>query len=514
VLLEAPVLKAPAGRLAVAYRRHTAALAHLAPACRTADSPLTHPPVDPPVESHLCSRWNADAEPDPDGQQLRHVQEYLLAHEEIQYVWYDYWSMFQDERTAEQRKPTSQETDSRTEVEREEFKSMLATVNLLFLGCRTLILLDRSYMSRFWTQFEAWLAMRHCSESGLVDAHDTLQAFGGLDEFVHIDVLYDDQGYAEDLIQVMRKTWYHCSVDDAIEILSQPDVSVTNQRDKVEQLKHVRKLNDYVRKQFLSGHHAAPIGAIFDRLKEVGQLGRAKLKQLQENLQRTSEADAEPSASMRSASARSVWTLLKQAPQRQNESTAAARRAGAVATEVPPTSLSHTATSVPRGSQLGHTSVVKFSATAQVALPPQPADVDAADAATSLDADRMPPLEMRTASSLVSPASAAAHGPQAAQPSISQADAVEVAGACTKAPTVAQIAELEPGAEEASMAKTVSVVPAAEDTHSAVDEPGNISTEADVMKRISISISELSARFFHDDKERLKGLNPDEVLTV
>ena len=276
----------------------------------------------------------------------------------------------------------------------------------------------------------------------------------------------------------------------------------------------MRKLNDYVRKQFLSGHHAAPIGAIFDRLKEVGQLGRAKLKQLQENLQRTSEADAEPSASMRSASARSVWTLLKQAPQRQNESTAAARRAGAVATEVPPTSLSHTATSVPRGSQLGHTSVVKFSATAQVALPPQPADVDAADAATSLDADRMPPLEMRTASSLVSPASAAAHGPQAAQPSISQADAVEVAGACTKAPTVAQIAELEPGAEEASMAKTVSVVPAAEDTHSAVDEPGNISTEADVMKRISVSISELSARFFHDDKERLKGLNPDEVLTV
>lgn len=37
---------------------------------------------------------------------------------------------------------------------------VLRTVNLLYLGTRVLVLADISYLSRFWTQFEAWLSMQ------------------------------------------------------------------------------------------------------------------------------------------------------------------------------------------------------------------------------------------------------------------------------------------------------------------------------------------------------------------
>ena len=44
---------------------------------------------------------------------------------------------------------------------------MLKNVNLLYLGCTVLLIVDLSYLSRFWTQFEAWLSMRHASWEGL-----------------------------------------------------------------------------------------------------------------------------------------------------------------------------------------------------------------------------------------------------------------------------------------------------------------------------------------------------------
>ena len=44
---------------------------------------------------------------------------------------------------------------SKKSVERFEFDEMLHNVNWLFLGARVLILLDLSYLSRFWTQARA-----------------------------------------------------------------------------------------------------------------------------------------------------------------------------------------------------------------------------------------------------------------------------------------------------------------------------------------------------------------------
>ena len=55
----------------------------------------------------------------------------------------------------------------RTAAEKISFMWMLRNVNLLYLGTQVLVLLDLSYQSRFWTQFEAWLSMQDCKESGL-----------------------------------------------------------------------------------------------------------------------------------------------------------------------------------------------------------------------------------------------------------------------------------------------------------------------------------------------------------
>jgi hypothetical protein len=107
------------------------------------------------VVSH---RWETPTDPDPDGVQALAVQDYLKAHPEIDAVWFDFCSMPQGR--------------DKTPSESAEFKEMLPNINLLYLTCSVLILMDRSYMNRFWTQFEAYLSMRAITSDGLTNALD------------------------------------------------------------------------------------------------------------------------------------------------------------------------------------------------------------------------------------------------------------------------------------------------------------------------------------------------------
>ena len=91
----------------------------------------------------LCAvshRWEDSSAPDTKGVQLRTIIEHLQDNPSIKLVWYDHWCMPQGKRTV-----------SDTVL----FKWMLGSVNMLYLGCSVLVLLDISYLSRFWTQFEA-----------------------------------------------------------------------------------------------------------------------------------------------------------------------------------------------------------------------------------------------------------------------------------------------------------------------------------------------------------------------
>ena len=77
---------------------------------------------------------------------LAAVQAHLREHPEVQWVWYDYWCMPQK---------NSKDEDDRTPVEKAEFVSMLSCIADLYLTTRVLIILDNTYIGRFWTMTEA-----------------------------------------------------------------------------------------------------------------------------------------------------------------------------------------------------------------------------------------------------------------------------------------------------------------------------------------------------------------------
>jgi hypothetical protein len=62
----------------------------------------------------------------------------------------------------------------RTRADDVLFKWMLWNVSQLFVRCSVLILLDRSYMSRFWTQFEAWVHRPRIEHTTFTHSHATL----------------------------------------------------------------------------------------------------------------------------------------------------------------------------------------------------------------------------------------------------------------------------------------------------------------------------------------------------
>ena len=85
----------------------------------------------------VSHRWEDPHSPDPSGAQFKEIKSYLKENLKIKFVFFDWCSLPQGERTA---------------GEQYEFRATLPNINMLYLGTQVLILLDRSYLSRFWTQ--------------------------------------------------------------------------------------------------------------------------------------------------------------------------------------------------------------------------------------------------------------------------------------------------------------------------------------------------------------------------
>ena len=104
-----------------------------------------------------------------------------------------------------------------------------------------LILLERSYIGRFWTQFEAWLSMRLVTERGL----SNVPRGGKLR--CHITMLSEAP---LTLKAALQKDWRYTTTEEAYETLKRSDVVVTNERDKNEQLPKIQELDGEARKSF------------------------------------------------------------------------------------------------------------------------------------------------------------------------------------------------------------------------------------------------------------------------
>lgn len=126
----------------------------------------------------------------------------------------------------------------KAESEDIEFSVMLPNINLLYLFCSVLILLDSSYMSRFWTQFEAFLSFRKVTANGL----DSTSEEERRDTIICIhnaNPKYDPPK--------LRDMWGDKTAEQAYAILEKPDVKVTNLKDKNIQLPKLKKLNEFAK---------------------------------------------------------------------------------------------------------------------------------------------------------------------------------------------------------------------------------------------------------------------------
>mmetsp|Transcript_28045 Transcript_28045/g.94207 ORF Transcript_28045/g.94207 Transcript_28045/m.94207 type:complete len:913 (+) Transcript_28045:106-2844(+) len=181
----------------------------------------------------VSHRWEQPDAPDASSIHVRAVREHLQACPSIECVWYDYWCMPQGE--------------DKTPLEKVDFKRMLMNVNLLYLGSSVLILQELSYMSRFWTQFEAWCSMQEACDEGLRPAPAERR------RCVVVPIHLATEALAVELVRM----WAGRSVDEAIETLASPDVTVTNQSDKELQLYKLRELDSLVREAIACSFRAS-----------------------------------------------------------------------------------------------------------------------------------------------------------------------------------------------------------------------------------------------------------------
>ena len=177
----------------------------------------------------VSHRWETSEEPDTQNVQLDALSSFLTEDprgKRIDWIWYDYLCMPQGA--------------TRTEEQKVEFKVMLRNINMLYLGVTVLILLDISYMSRFWTQFEAWLSFMQGSKVGLVSAPRHQRR--GVIKPIHNAT----RKAAEQLVDM----WADRDSKQAKVTLGAPDVTVTNESDKEEQLQKVLRFDARISELF------------------------------------------------------------------------------------------------------------------------------------------------------------------------------------------------------------------------------------------------------------------------
>jgi len=191
----------------------------------------------------VSHRWESRSDPDPRVEQLLALVAHLKAQLGIKYVFYDYMSLAQGERTPQ---------------DKAEFQAMLPNINFIYLGARVLILMDLDYAGRFWTGFEAFLAMMMPTPDGLIGATTTKRRY--IIECMH--------GTNENYGKALEAQWLHCTAQTALQELSADCIVVTNQSDKTTQLAKILPFNAQIMEAMASQERTDDIDGL---LEEVGR---------------------------------------------------------------------------------------------------------------------------------------------------------------------------------------------------------------------------------------------------
>lgn len=88
--------------------------------------------------------WIDGKHPDPQGEQAKVLRDWLLQNAYVTDVWIDWCCLPQQPRQNLQ--------------EQNDFSDGLDFVNMVYLSCKVLKIMNKIYVGRFWPQFEAWLS--------------------------------------------------------------------------------------------------------------------------------------------------------------------------------------------------------------------------------------------------------------------------------------------------------------------------------------------------------------------
>jgi len=172
-------------------------------------------------------------------------------------MWEDYWCIPQGDRTR---------------AELKYFRWIMQHMDFLYLGCpHVLAIIDMSSQSRFWTQFEAWMAMQSCSQQGLQPAPNHKRR-------CQISCIHSAEPGKDD--KKMMELWAQRKPAEAHELLKARDVAVTNQTDKDLWLPLIFELDKAVKNAFTLSH-AEDLCGKGEKAVDLGNAGFT-LEQLKE----------------------------------------------------------------------------------------------------------------------------------------------------------------------------------------------------------------------------------------
>jgi len=209
------------------------------------------------VQETLCisHRWESPFLPDTKGEQLRAIQQHLKKATQVKWIWYDFWCLPQKNTDGK---------DDRSSQDRADFDRMLKSIGDLYLSMRVLILLDLSYVGRFWTLFEAWCAMQTITATGLKTAAEHER------RFAIACILNAPSSHEATLIELLATK----SLSEARTMLEQPDIVVTNAKDKVQMLGFLGSIEAHVKDLYKLGSSVSAQEKLFAEAKELEDKAR------------------------------------------------------------------------------------------------------------------------------------------------------------------------------------------------------------------------------------------------
>lgn len=175
----------------------------------------------------LSYPWQAVDDPDSTNDRYAVAMAQLTKHPELTHVWWDYMSLPQS---------TKNKRYIRNRFEEWYFRYMLKEgVSLLYISTTVLCIVNASYTQRFWTQYEAFLATRELATHGFVPSTRRIL----------IVCLQNAGSSDEEQRETLLTKWLDVEVDEALRMLAEPDVAVTDAADKKCLLEKLPELDRY-----------------------------------------------------------------------------------------------------------------------------------------------------------------------------------------------------------------------------------------------------------------------------